>query len=146
MYNGLLHAHSGLRWILLLLLVAAVVNALIKWQKSQAYTAGDRKIGLFAMVFTHIQLVLGLILYFISPKVVFAAESMKVAALRFFLVEHITIMLIAVAVITIGHVKVKKTLDDESKFKKTFIWFLTGLVLILIGIPWPFYNYGAGWF
>lgn len=146
MYNMLTHAHSGLRWVVLVLLLVAIGNAFMKWQGNKEFQGGDKKIGLFAMVFTHIQFLIGLVLYFISPRVIFAAESMKNAAARFFLVEHLSIMLLAIAVITIGYSRAKRTEDDSKKFKTTFIFFLIGLILILAGIPWPFRGYGTGWF
>lgn len=142
----LTHAHSGLRWVVLVLLLVAIGNAFMKWQGNKEFQGGDKKIGLFAMVFTHIQFLIGLVLYFISPRVIFAAESMKNAAARFFLVEHLSIMLLAIAVITIGYSRAKRTEDDSKKFKTTFIFFLIGLILILAGIPWPFRGYGTGWF
>ncbi|MCC5929671.1 MAG: cytochrome B [Cyclobacteriaceae bacterium] len=146
MYKMLLHSHSGLRWILIALLIAAIFNALTRWLGGKEHREKDRKLALFAMVFTHIQLLLGLILYVISPKVIFAAESMKSPITRFFLVEHITVMLIAIALITIGYVKAKKVVEDDKKFRRIFVYYLAGFVLMMIAIPWPFYNYGAGWF
>lgn len=113
---------------------------------SKAFTAKDKKLGLFALIFTHSQFLIGLILYFISPKVVFSGAAMKDSALRFFLVEHILLMLVAVALITIGYSKSKKAELDSKKFKLTFWFFIIALVLILAGIPWPFQNYGTGWF
>ena len=146
MYDILKHAHSGWRWVVLALLVYAVVNALIKWQSKKPFTPGDRRINLFTLIATHLQLVVGLILYFISPKVQFNAATMKDAALRFFTVEHLTLMLVAIVLITIGNSVAKKAVEDAAKFKKTFIYFLIGLIIILVSIPWPFQNYGAGWF
>jgi membrane protein DedA with SNARE-associated domain len=146
MYKMLVHSHSGLRWILIALLIAAIFNALTRWLGAKEHREKDRKLALFAMVFAHIQLLLGLILYVISPKVIFAAESMKVAITRFFLAEHITVMLVAIALITIGYVKAKKAVEDDKKFRRVFVYYLAGFVLMMIAIPWPFYNYGAGWF
>ncbi|MEM6318348.1 MAG: cytochrome B [Bacteroidota bacterium] len=146
MYTGLKHAHSGLRWIFLALLIYAVVNAFIKWRNGSAYTEGDRKIGLFTFITSHIQLVIGLILYFISPKVgSFSAEVMKEPVARFFTVEHLTVMLLGIILITIGYSKAKRALEGTQKFKTTFIFFAIGLVLILSRIPWPWQQYGAGW-
>lgn len=140
------HAHSGLRWLVLLGLLAAIINAAGKMNGTRSFSATDRKLGLFALIFTHIQFVIGLILYFISPKVVFSGAAMKDSVLRFFLVEHITIMLIAVILITVGYSKAKRADAIGKKFKLTFWFYLVGLVLILLGIPWPFQNYGTGWF
>ena len=146
MYNMLAHAHSGLRWVVLLLLIVAIGNAFASWKGQKSFQPKDKKLGLFAMTFTHIQFLIGLVLYFISPKVVFDASSMKNPTMRFFLVEHLVIMIIAIAVITIGYSRAKRIREDAKKFRTTFVFFLIGLILILAGIPWPFRGYGTGWF
>lgn len=146
LYTILQHAHSGFRWVVLLLLVAAVINALLKWRGGKSYSAGDKRLGLLAMTMTHLQLLVGIVLFFISEKVVFSGESMKIAMNRFFLVEHPTLMLLAVILITIGYSRAKKAGTDSARFQRTFWFFLIGLALILLGIPWPSMGYGTGWF
>jgi len=145
MYNGLLHAHSGLRWVVLILLLAAIFNAFSK-KKTGVWTAKNKKIALFAMIFTHVQLIIGLVLYFISPKVSFAEGFMKDSVLRFYAIEHISLMLIAIALITVGYSKAKRATSDAKKFGSIATFYLIGLILILASIPWPFRNLGAGWF
>lgn len=140
------HAHSGLRWVVLLLLIVAIANALMKWRSGKTYTDGDRKITLFTMIGAHVQLILGLILYFISPAVKFNEYTMSDKVLRFYSVEHLTIMILAIALITIGYSQAKKKVEAAQKFRATFIYYLIGLLLILAGIPWPFRFPGAGWF
>lgn len=139
MYTGLTHAHSGWRWIVLILLLTAIFQAFFQSGKKT-------KLPLFAMIATHIQLVLGIILYFISPKVLFAAETMKVPLNRFYTVEHTTLMLLAIVLITLGYGKWKRANTVENSAKKVATYYLIGLILILAGIPWPFRNLGAGWF
>lgn len=147
MYEGLKHAHSGIRWILLLALLYAIFNAYTKWKSGAAYTEGDRKVGLIAFISSHIQLVLGLGLYMISPKVHAVGESvMKEPVARFFAVEHLAMMIIGIILISIGYIKAKKQTDGTQKFKTTFIYFAIGLLVILSRIPWPFQDYGASWF
>jgi uncharacterized membrane protein YadS len=145
MLNGLVHAHSGLRWIALLLLVIAIVNALASKSKN-SYVKKDKMINLFAMIFLHIQLLIGLVLYFISPKVVFVEGWMKVAQARFYGLEHILMMIIAIALVTIGRKKAEKESDSSKKHGKIVVWYIVGLLLILAAIPWPFRNLGPGWF
>jgi hypothetical protein len=140
MYNGLVHAHSGLRWVVLVLLVAAIIHAFLK--KDFGLNKQNRKLALFAMISVHVQLLIGLVLYFISPKVQFSGEVMSSAVGRFYTVEHLLGMLLAIAVITIGHSKGKKT----ESFKPIAIYYLIGLVLIFVSIPWPFRGLGAGMF
>lgn len=146
MHNMLVHAHSGLRWVVLILLVTATFKALLKWRSNAPFTEGDRKLNLFTMISAHVQLLIGFVLYFISPKVIFAAESMKEAVNRFYLVEHLATMLIAIILITVGYSKSKRAVEENKKLKTAFIYFGLGLLLILIGIPWPFRIAGAGWF
>lgn len=145
MYLILQHAHSGLRWLVLLFLVLAIVFALIKWLGKKPFWETHKKYALFALIFTHIQLIIGLLLYFISPKVIFAAKSMKDAVDRFFLVEHMVGMLIATVLITIGYSKAKRALPEKSA--KLVFWFYTiGLIIILASIPWPSRIPGTGWY
>jgi membrane protein DedA with SNARE-associated domain len=93
----------------------------------------------------HIQLIIGLVLYFTSPKVVFEASSMSSPLLRFFLVEHISLMIIAIILITVGYAKSKRITDIRKKNRTIVIYYAISLVLILAAIPWPFRNLGAGW-
>jgi hypothetical protein len=145
MYLPLLKSHSGLRWVFLLLFVLALVYLF----RLAFQGKNDRKATIFArlsLIVAHLQLVLGLILYFISPKVIFQAASMKDAVTRFFLVEHISLMLIAIVIMTISFSRNKGLLHDRSKATKLFYSYLIAFVLIMISIPWPFRNLGAGWF
>jgi hypothetical protein len=146
LYSMLKHSHSGFRWVVLILLVLAVFNAFSKWRGKKAFTGSDRKLNLFTLISAHLQLVFGFVLYFISPKVVFSAAAMKDAVLRFFLVEHSFLMVLAIALITIGYSRAKRAATDEAKFKRTFWLYAAGLIAILAGIPWPFLNYGGGWY
>ena len=146
MFDILKHAHSGLRWIVLGLLVYAIFNAFTKWRSGSSFEENDRKTNLFTLIATHIQVLLGLSLYFISPRVQFGAETMKVSEIRFFTVEHLAMMLIAAILITVGNAASKKAANDAAKFKKTFIYFLIALIIIIVAIPWPFRGFGNGWF
>lgn len=146
MYNMLVHAHSGLRWVMLVLLVAATFKALLKWKSKAPFTEGDRKLNLFTMITAHVQLLLGLALYFISPKVNFAGEAMGDSLQRLYLLEHPLTMLIAIVLITIGYSKSKNAVEENKKFKTAFSFFAIALILILIRTPWPFLDPAAGWF
>ncbi|MFO7613286.1 MAG: hypothetical protein R6W71_01455 [Bacteroidales bacterium] len=142
MYSILLHIHSGLRWFVLVFLVWAIIRAAMKSYRKE----GKPLAALLGLISTHVQLVIGLILYFISPKVIFAGSSMSNSVLRFYLVEHIALMLAAVILITMGYVKAKRAAED-LKMNKSILWYYSiGLLLILVSIPWPFRNLGAGWF
>lgn len=142
MYQILKHAHSGLRWVVLLLLVLALYAAYRSWKGG----AQSSKLPLFALIFVHIQLLIGLVLYFTSPYVSFESGFMKNAMYRFYTVEHFSLMLIAIALITAGYSIAKRKPNPQAAGRTTFRYYLIGLVLILISIPWPFRNLGAGWF
>ena len=149
MHTGLVHLHSALRYFVLLLLIAAIAKAFAGWFGKKEFTTGDDKIGLFLMIGAHIQLLIGLWLYFISPWVQF--DDMKVTMgneiSRFWAVEHALGMLIAIALITIGRVRTKKATDSVVKHKRSAIAYLIALILIVASIPWPFRELlGRGWF
>jgi len=152
MYTGLLHTHSFVRWIMLVLLVATVFRSYNGWKSKRSFTPGDKKLSLFTLVFSHIQLLVGFLLYMVSPAVQQALPDMGAAMkdkyLRFWAVEHISIMLIAIIIITIGYSLAKRAASDADRFRKLFFYFLVSLLLILATIPWPFTTTGAGrgWF
>jgi NADH:ubiquinone oxidoreductase subunit 2 (subunit N) len=140
----LVRAHSGLRWVVLGLLVYAIFNAL---RKKDFYAKSDRMLNMFAMVSLHIQLVIGLILYFTSEKVKFVDGWMGDSIRRFYGMEHILLMVIAIVLVTIGHAKAKRATESAKKHKTILIFYAIGLILIIASIPWPFRNLGVeGWF
>ena len=136
MYYILQKFHSGFAYIALLLLVIAVVNALIGFFSKKEFTSKDRKISLFGMLTTHIMLLIGLILYFVSPIGFAVLGEMKNASLRLTSLEHPVTNIIAITLITIGWSRHKKALSNEKKFKSIAIFFGIGLLLILSKIPW----------
>ena len=144
-YSILRHAHSGNRWLLLIFLIISLVLSVIKMDGKKEYSNFDRMSSMLTMSFTHLQLLLGLILYFISGKVVFSVESFKNEMLRFFLVEHVGLMLIAIVLITIGYSKIKKATESKLKYKRTLIYYGLALVIILIALPWPWQKLSTGW-
>lgn len=141
--QALVSAHSGLRWIALLLLLVAIINAFT----AKNYEKKHRLVNLFSMITFHTQLVLGIILYFLSDKVQFTEGWMKQAMYRFYGMEHLTGMLLAIIAITIGHSKSKKGADAAAKFKAIKLWYVLALILVVAFIPWPFRTeLAAGWF
>jgi hypothetical protein len=136
MYNFIQKFHSGWAYIALLVLVIAVVNAIIGMVSKKEFTPKDRKIALFGLIGIHIQLLVGLILYFVSPLGLASFGQMADKALRLTSLEHPLINLIAIALITIGWSKHKKLTTSESKFKTFSIFYGLGLVLVLSRIPW----------
>ena len=147
MFEGLTHAHSGWRWIVLLLLIATVIISAVKFfSKSNELSKGLTSLFKVNMISAHIMLLLGLAVYFMSPKVAFTADMMKDTVRRFYTMEHSLLMIIAIVLITIGNSKMKRATEVTKKYKSVFIFNLIALVLILAMIPWPFRGLGAGWF
>lgn len=131
MYEILKSAHSGWRFIVLILLVVAVLQAIMGWLGNKAYTESNRKLNVFTLISAHVQLLFGLVLYFLSPL---TKGPMSEAVFRYWKVEHVSMMVIAVILITIGNSKAKKTKDLVAKHKTIAIFFGIGLLLILVSI------------
>lgn len=150
MYTGLLHLHSFLRWIILLLALIAIFKSYTGMTAGKPFTAGDKKTGLFTMIAAHTTLLIGLYQWIMGPWGLKNIENMGFGAVmkdpvaRFYGVEHLTGMLIAIVLITIGRGVSKKNIPDAVKHKKTFWFFLVALLIILASIPWPFRAVGAG--
>ena len=136
MYDFIQKFHSGWAYLALLLLVVAVVNSFIGMSSKKEFTAKDRKIALFGLIATHIQLLVGLILYFVSPLGSAVFGQMKDAALRLTSLEHPLTNIIAIVLITIGWSKHKKATTRTGKFRSIAIFYGLGLLLILSRIPW----------
>lgn len=136
MYEIIQKAHSGVAYLALAVLLFAVINALMGISSKRPFEDKDRKISLFALIFCHIQLLLGLVVYFVSPLGMAALGEMSNAALRLTSLEHPLINIIAIAFITIGWSKHKKEDSSNGKFKKIGFLYLAGLLFILSRIPW----------
>jgi hypothetical protein len=136
MYEFIQKFHSGFAYLALLVLVVAVVNSFIGMFSKKEFTAKDRKIALFGLAGIHTQLLIGIIIYFVSPLGFASLGQMSDKALRLTSLEHPLINLIGITLITIGWMKHKKLTTSESKFKTFSIYYGLGLVLILSRIPW----------
>ena len=134
MYTGLLHTHSALRYVVLLLLVIVIAKSLVGLLNNKPFEKGDEKLTLWLMISTHTQLLIGIFLFFVSPLVVFGSNTMKDATIRYWTVEHSVIMIIAVALITIARISTKKLVNDKAKHKRIFVLSSIALVFILLAI------------
>jgi len=135
------HIHSGWAYIVLIILLVAFINVTIGLLKNKSFTAKDLRISLFTLIVAHIQLVLGLVMYYLSPyyhhmREIGMSAAMKDPKTRFFMVEHPLVMILAIALITIGFSKHKKQTTDKAKFKTITIFYGLALLLILSRIPW----------
>ena len=103
--------------------------------KKEAYSDSDKKLGLFAMIIAHIQLTVGVVLYFISPLVLPIGDAMQNTTSRLYALEHPIMMIIAVVLLTVARSKTKK-LSDTSAHKKNLLFFVLASVAILSRMPW----------
>ncbi|WP_394759586.1 hypothetical protein [Flavobacterium sp.] len=136
MYEFIQKFHSGWAYLALLLLVVAFINSAMGFFSKREFTPRDKKLALFALIATHIMLVVGLITYFLSPLGLSAFGDMKNAALRLTSLEHPLTNIIAIVLITMGWSKHKKILESKGKFKTITLFYGLGLLLILSRIPW----------
>jgi hypothetical protein len=129
-YSFVLQLHSIFRYVVVVLVLLAIIQALLGWLGKRPYTPLNKKVNLFAMISAHTQLLIGIVLYFVSPFVQFNADTMKNATTRYYTVEHWVMMIIAIALITIGHSKSKKLILPEAKHRIVFIFY--GIALLVV--------------
>lgn len=139
MYIGLLHSHSYLTYLVLLGLLISFGAALAGLFGNKAFTDKDRKLSLLGLIPTHLQWVIGVILYFVSPRGLsnFSGEAMGDSVSRLYFLEHPLTMIIAVILITVGYARAKRQIGTDNRgFKSIAIFYGIGLFLILLRIPW----------
>ncbi|WP_138429216.1 hypothetical protein [Fodinibius saliphilus] len=138
MYTGFLHLHSGLAYLVLAILVVVFLYVLINFLNKKPFTETVRKSALVGLIAAHIQLLVGLVLYFISPNGLsnFSGEAMGDSMARLLMLEHPLMMILGIALITIGYSKSKKATEDTASYKKVLIFYGLGLLFVLSRIPW----------
>ncbi len=134
MYTGLLHTHSGLRYVLLFFMVAVLLKSLLGWAKNMPFGKLDNGLSLGLFISSHLQLVLGFILYFVSPNVQFTGAAMSEKAIRYWTIEHWVMMLVAIVLITLARAGLRKIKIDDLKHRRLFLWNLAALVIIVVAI------------
>lgn len=152
-YEVMRHVHSVGRWIVLLLLLFAIFNSLIAG--SRPFIRSDNRLGLLLTIFSDIMLLVGIYLYVVGPVGYKSIEAvggmgavMKNPTARFYAIEHMVGMLIAVVLIHIGKAQGRKAMSDRAKHRRTMIFYFLALLIILISIPWPFRAIAerSGWY
>jgi NADH:ubiquinone oxidoreductase subunit 2 (subunit N) len=128
--------HSTLAYAVLAVVAIAVINAFLGLSSKRNFTKNDRSLSLVALILSHIQLLVGLVLWATSPLGKDAMSQMSNSAMRLTAVEHPLVNIIAIVLITIGWSKHKKEESSNGKFKKIGIFYALGLLLILSRIPW----------
>jgi hypothetical protein len=139
MYTGLQQLHSGIAYLLLLSLIIVIGLMLVGALSGRDFTEKDRKIAMIAFIFSHIQLLVGLILYFVSPlgfSLLISGGAMSDPIARLTALEHPLINIIAIVIISIGYIRAKKITVSKNRFRSIYMTYAIGLVLILSRIPW----------
>jgi predicted acyltransferase len=136
---ALKHAHSGLAYLALLALILVILWSLVGALSGREFQEKDRKIALIAFILCHVQLLVGLILYFVSPvgyELLSGGEAMSNPVARLTALEHPLINIVAIVLISVGFIRAKKLESSKAKFRSIYMLYAVGLVLILSRIPW----------
>lgn len=138
MYIGLKHLHSYLAYLLLAVILFSIFYALYNMLRKRSFSERVRKVSLAGFIAAHLQLLIGLILYFLSPLGFsdFSSEAMQDSLSRLYILEHPLTMIIGIVLITVGYIKAKKPGDDVRRLRTIFLYYTGGLILILLRIPW----------
>ena len=138
MYTGFQHLHSYFAYIVLAVLLLSFIYALASFVQKKPFTEKVRKASLAGLIAAHLQLLIGLVLYFISPMGLsnFSGEAMGDAMSRLYMLEHPLMMLIGIILITVGYSKAKQPGDNAGRYKKILIFYGLGILCILLRIPW----------
>jgi len=146
MYEAIQIVHSYWAYLVVLVVTLATINALIGFFPKREYVPKDFRISLFGLIVTHLQLLIGIIIFFVSPSVMWFTEGVSVKdimgdpLLRLYNVEHPMMMILMVVFITMGYSKHKKKLTSTPKFKMLAIFYTLAWIIMLSRIPW------ANWF
>jgi hypothetical protein len=142
MYEMLLYSHSITRWLVLISLISATFRAYKGYATHAEFSKTDNMFRHWTATFAHIQLLIGMILYFQSPITGYFWKNFKEAIRNldatFFSLIHIFLMLTTIIIITIGSAMAKRRKTDILKHQTVFYWFSIALIILLIAIPWPF--------
>ncbi|HEY0750736.1 MAG TPA: hypothetical protein VGD26_06260 [Chitinophagaceae bacterium] len=153
LYSAMLHLHSIGRWIVLILLLVAIFRSISAGNRN--FTHADQRVGTFLTIFADIMLLVGIYLYFVGnngynqlKEYDGMGEVMKNSTARFFVVEHLVGMLIAIILLHIGKAQGKKDLPHKTKHRRTVLYYVLALLIIIAMIPWPFREVGLhrGWY
>ena len=134
MHSLLLLFHSTIRYFVLIFLIVLIARSLMGWINKKEFTKNEDMLSLWLFMLTHTQFLVGIILFFVSPAVIFSGASMKDSESRYWLVEHNTMMIIAIVLITIARISIKKITDHSAKHRRLFILNSAALVIIIAAI------------
>ena len=139
-YDVIKTVHSYWAFLVIIILTLIVINSIIAKFSGRAFNTKDLRLSLFGLIFSHIQLLIGLILYFTSPWFnqfyQIGMDLLKNAESRLYLIEHPLINIIAIIFITLGWSLHRRQLDSSKKFLRIGIFYGLGLIFLLSRIPW----------
>lgn len=142
MYQALVFYHSLVRWLVVASLLYSIYRAYRGYASKSEFSKTDNAVRHWTATIAHIQLMIGMVLYFQSPVSKYFMANFKEAIknfdITFFGLIHSSLMLTAIVLITIGSATSKRKQTDRAKFKTMLVWFLIALVIIFVAIPWPF--------
>jgi hypothetical protein len=138
MYTGFQHLHSSLAYLVIAFIAIVIFIALAGKLSGKPFSSSLKRLALWSMIALHLQFVIGLVLYFLSPLgfSAISGEMMGNSMLRMYVVEHPTTMLLGIILITIGHGRMKRAINDDRKYMQLILFYTIGLVLVLARIPW----------
>jgi hypothetical protein len=134
--------HSLLRWAVLIFGLVAIVKGFAGWFGRKPWTPLDDRAGRMFVITLDVQTLIGLLLYGVLSPITWTAFSdmgaaMRDPLLRFFAVEHLTLMLVALALVHIGRARAKRARTDQARHRTAAIFYTLGMIALLAGIPWP---------
>ncbi len=142
MYEGLLHLHNFLRWVILIFLLLSVLRHLTA--ANQPYGGKDKGFGLPLLISTHLNAIIGLYQWIVGAWGLKLIQTngmgtvMKDSVNRFWAIEHPLMMLIAAILITIGYGQRKSKHTTRVQRRRAAIYYVLALIVILLAVPWPF--------
>lgn len=138
MYIGFKHLHSSIAYLVLIIILFSILYAFYGFLKDKTFTNKSKRIMLITLILSHSQMMVGFILYFVSPLGFsnLSSASMKNPATRLLILEHPIMMLLGIVCITLGYSKAKRINEDRKKYKYISLFYSLGLILILSKIPW----------
>ncbi|MES2703802.1 MAG: hypothetical protein V4649_14270 [Bacteroidota bacterium] len=131
--------HSILRYLILLLAFVVVVQSLVGMMGKKKFQGGNKRPALILLICCDLQLLLGLVLYYlrvISGGMLGSGHVMKDPYTRFYAVEHSVSMILAIVLVHLGYAVTKKNIDDDRKFRRLFWYVFIALVIFVAMIPW----------
>ena len=145
MYTGINHLHSFLRYVAVFMILWTIVHAFMNRNNADAKAS---KWSMLSMMIVHTQLLLGLVLWFMKFMALKGTSDIKLPDNRFFIMEHSSMMIVSIILISIGLIKGKKIADLQKRYNTIFWFFLIGFIIMMLSIPWPigFMDHNAGWY